>query len=107
MTLVFGPQSVIFLVVFQKFWGPKLFSIGHFELKLYGCQCFTRYFYYLSTIYAKSHEKSHRLWTEKHSLARGLLALQIKIPLRNHFHEREEYGLGFIFDSLASLLTIF
>ena len=32
-----------------------------------------------------SHEKSHRLWTKKQSLARGLQALQIKIPLTIHF----------------------
>ena len=42
-------------------------------------------FYYVSTIFAKSHEKSHRLWTKNLSLARGLLALQIKIPLGIHF----------------------
>ena len=41
--------------------------------------------YNVSTIFAKSHEKSHRLWTKNLSLARGLLALQIKIPLGIHF----------------------
>ena len=41
--------------------------------------------YNVSTIFAKSREKSHRLWTKNLSLARGLLALQIKIPLGIHF----------------------
>ena len=50
-------------------------------------------FYYVSTIFAKSHEKSHRLWTKNQSLARGLLALQIKIPLPLHFPGPLEGGI--------------
>ena len=49
--------------------------------------------YNVSTIFAKSHEKSHRLWTKNQSLARGLLALQIKIPLGNHFLGPWEGGM--------------
>ena len=39
-------------------------------------------------------EKSHRLWTKNKILARGLLALKIKISLG--IHEREEYGFDFV-----------
>ena len=39
-------------------------------------------FYYVSKKFAKSHEKSHRLWTKNQSLVRGRLALLLKIPLR-------------------------
>ena len=39
-------------------------------------------FYYVSTSFGKSHEKSHRLWTKNQSLVRGRLALLLKIPLR-------------------------
>ena len=49
--------------------------------------------YNVSTIFAKSHEKSHRLWTKNQSLARGLLALQIKIPLPLHFPGPLEGGI--------------
>ena len=52
-------------------------------------------FYYVSTIFAKSHEKSHRLWTKNQSLARGILALQIKIPLAIHFLGPLEGGISF------------
>ena len=49
--------------------------------------------YNVSTIFAKSREKSHRLWTKNLSLARGLLALQIKIPLGIHFLGPREGGI--------------
>ena len=49
--------------------------------------------YYVSIIFAKSHEKSHRLWTKNLSLARGLLAIQIKIPLGIHFLGPWEGGI--------------
>ena len=51
--------------------------------------------YNVSTIFAKSREKSHRLWTKNLSLARGLLALQIKIPLGIHFLGPWEGGKRF------------
>ena len=50
-------------------------------------------FYYVSTIFAKSYEKSHRLWIKNQSLARGLLALQIKIPLGIHLLGPWEGGI--------------
>ena len=52
-------------------------------------------YYNVSTIFAKSHEKSHRLWTKNLSLARGLLALQIKIPLGINFLGPWEGGIWF------------
>ena len=98
---------------FFKFWGPKLFLIEHCELKLYVWQCFWGISYYVSTIYAKSHEKSHRLWTQNQSLARGLLALQIKIPVGNGFLVPWEGGKWFYFfflslwlHPLATLITM-
>ena len=89
---------------FFKFWGPKLFLIEHCELKLYVWQCFWGISYYVSTIYAKSHEKSHRLWTQNQSLARGLLALQTKIPLGINFLGPWEGGIWsrFFFITLTS-----
>ncbi len=60
--------------------------------------------YNVSTIFAKSREKSHRLWTKNLSLARGLLALQIKIPLEIHFLGPWEGGkrLDFFLVTLTS-----
>ena len=49
--------------------------------------------YNVSTIFAKSHEKSHRLWTKNQSLARGLLALQIEISLGIYFLGPWEGGI--------------
>ena len=49
--------------------------------------------YNVSLIFAKSHEKSHRLWTKNLCLARGLLALQIKIPFGIHFLGAREGGI--------------
>ena len=57
--------------------------------------------YNVSTIFAKSREKSHRLWTKNLSLARGLLALQIKIPLGIHFLGPWEGGKRFYFFFLS------
>ena len=48
--------------------------------------------YNVSTIFAKSCEKSHRLWTKNLCLARGLLALQIKIPFGIHSKTYGWYG---------------
>ena len=61
--------------------------------------------YNVSTIFAKSHEKSHRLWTKNLSLARGLLALQIKIPLGIHFLGPWEGGKQFYFFFLVTLTS--
>ena len=57
--------------------------------------------YNVSTIFAKSREKSHRLWTKNLSLVRGLLALQIKIPLGIHFLGPWEGGKRFYFFFLS------
>ena len=59
--------------------------------------------YNVSTIFAKSREKSHRLWTKNLSLARGLLALQIKIPLGIHFLGPWEGGKRFYLFFLVTL----
>ena len=69
--------------------------------------------YNVSTIFAKSHEKSHKLWTKNQSLARGLLKLQIEIPLGIYFLGPWEGGIWSRFSflslwlhPLASLLPI-
>ena len=61
--------------------------------------------YNVSTIFAKSREKSHRLWTKNLSLARGLLALQIKIPLGIHFLGPWEGGKRFYLFFLVTLTS--
>jgi len=62
-------------------------------------------FHNVSTIFAKSHEKSLRLWTKNLSLARGLLALQIKIPLGIRFLGPWEGGKQFDFCFLITLTS--
>ena len=53
--------------------------------------------------FLQNHMKNHRLWSKDQRLARGLPALQIKIPLEIHFlGPWKEYGLGFFFNHFDS-----
>ena len=69
------------------------------------CSVFGGMSYNVSTIFAKSCEKSHRLWTKNLSLARGLLALKIKIPSGIHFLGPWEGGKLFYLFFLVTLTS--
>ena len=97
-----GQQSIT-----RYFFTFKVLNCSYLSIVYLNCRAGNVFWgiFFLCQFFLQSHEKSHRLWTKNLCLARGLLALQIKIPLGINFLGPWEGGKWFDFFFLATLTS--